>query len=84
MAVLSPGTVMKSSGQRPPTENTVSGDTVLFPSVLAPPPPPAGLTRKHPPPGCTMAFSIGAREEGVGNPKKKERGSCSPSNQWSD
>ena len=31
MAVLSPGTVMKSSGQRPPTENTVSGDTVLFP-----------------------------------------------------
>ena len=22
---------MKSSGQRPPTENTVSGDTVLFP-----------------------------------------------------
>ena len=37
MAVLSPGTVMKSSGQRPPTENTVSGDTVLFP--LYPPPP---------------------------------------------
>ena len=31
MAVPSPGTVMKSSGQRPPTENTVSGDTVLFP-----------------------------------------------------
>ena len=31
MAVLSPGTVMKSSGQRPPTGNTVSGDTVLFP-----------------------------------------------------
>ena len=31
MAVLSPGTVMKSSGQRPPTENTVSCDTVLFP-----------------------------------------------------
>ena len=31
MAVLSPGTVMKSSGERPPTENTVSSDTVLFP-----------------------------------------------------
>ena len=31
MAVLSPGTVMKSSGQRPPTKNTVSSDTVLFP-----------------------------------------------------
>ena len=30
MAVLSPGAVMKSSGQRPPTENTVSSDTVLF------------------------------------------------------
>ena len=29
MAVLSPGTVMKSSGERPPTENTVSSDTVL-------------------------------------------------------
>ena len=35
VAVLSPGTVMKSSGERPPTENTVSSDTVLFP----PPPP---------------------------------------------
>ena len=32
MAVLRPGTVMKSSGERPPTENTVSSDTVLFPS----------------------------------------------------
>ena len=31
VAVLSPGTVMKSSGQRPPTKNTVSSDTVLFP-----------------------------------------------------
>ena len=41
MAALSPGTVMKSSGQRPPTENTVSGDTVLFP-LHRPPPPPGG------------------------------------------
>ena len=31
VAVLSPGTVMKSSGERPPIENTVSNDTVLFP-----------------------------------------------------
>ena len=30
-AVLSPGTVMKSSADRPPTENTVPSDTVLFP-----------------------------------------------------
>ena len=31
VAVLSPRTVMKSRGERPPTENTVSSDTVLFP-----------------------------------------------------
>ena len=42
MAVLSPGTVMKSSGDHPPTENTVSSDTVLF----TPPPPHVQRTMK--------------------------------------
>ena len=48
VAVLSPGTVMKSSGDRPPTENTVSSDTVLF-----------SLNRLHVEmhTGCTAGFN---------------------------